>query len=194
MLSLALREGFRCLFHMIRQPMPLSRATARILGIWISPGHDFFGRYGLERNDYGALACQEIECVAGRGLRGDRFFDYKEDYKGQLTLLASEVINDVYNILQAPQTDPSAFRRNLLTEGLDLNALIGQRFRLGAVELSGSEECKPCTWMDTAVGDGTYESLKGRGGLRCRILRTGFLKTGPVEFEPLGPVDAEVTS
>jgi hypothetical protein len=41
------------------------------------------------------IEVQEVECVAGRGIRGDRFFDYREDYKGQITFFAIEVFNDV---------------------------------------------------------------------------------------------------
>lgn len=168
--------------------------TPEILDIWISPGHDFAGRHGQERLENGIVECEEIECVAGSGLRGDRFFNHKENYKGQLTLIAEEVIDDVRQIIAQPDADPAAFRRNILTRGLELNDLIGQRFRLGEVELSGSEECKPCYWMDTAVGAGAHESLKGRGGLRCRILRSGVLKTGPNDFELLGPVSAQSDS
>ena len=32
----------------------------------------------------------EVECVAGKGLVGDRFFGWKEDYKGQVTFFEHE--------------------------------------------------------------------------------------------------------
>ncbi|HBI31016.1 MAG TPA: molybdenum cofactor biosysynthesis protein, partial [Verrucomicrobiales bacterium] len=44
------------------------------------------GRHGIGSEDHEILDREEIECVAGRGLLDDRFFDYKEDYKGQITL------------------------------------------------------------------------------------------------------------
>ena len=78
--------------------------------------------------------------------------------------------------------DPAAFRRNVLTRGIDLNALIGRRFRLGEVELSGVEEARPCHWMDRAIGEGSCAGMAGRGGLRCRILKDGWLRVGPVEI------------
>ncbi len=53
--------------------------------ICISPGHNFFGRAKGEPGSYSTVEVQEVECVAGRGLRGDRFFDFKPDYKGQVT-------------------------------------------------------------------------------------------------------------
>lgn len=71
--------------------------------------------------------------------------------------------------------DPVAFRRNVLTVGIDLNTLIGQHFSLQDVEFEGSEECRPCYWMDQAAATGVYEALKGFGGLRARIMTSGNL-------------------
>jgi MOSC domain-containing protein YiiM len=66
----------------------------------------------------------------------------------------------------------------VIVKGLDLNSLIGKEFSINGVRLSGSEECKPCYWMDEAVGKGIEDFLKGRGGLRCRILSNGSLSLG----------------
>ena len=81
--------------------------------------------------------------------------------------------------------EPGFFRRNILVEGLDLNALVGKRFRIGEVEFGGSEECSPCYWMDQAIGPGAHRALVGRGGLRCRILRSGALACGEHTLEVL---------
>ena len=53
----------------------------------------------------------------------------------------------------------------------------------------GSEECRPCYWMDEAMGEGAEVFLKGRGGLRCRILDDGELSLGEAEFELLDQKD-----
>jgi len=119
------------------------------------------------------MEVSEIECVAGRGLRGDRFFDYKPDYKGQVTFFAVEVFKAIRRELSLVLPSPAVFRRNIITEGVDLATLIGQRFFLQGVELEGTEECRPCYWMDQAVGPGAEAWLRGRGGLRCRILSDG---------------------
>ena len=71
---------------------------------------------------------------------------------------------------------PPRLRRNVIVEGADLSALIGQRFTLQGIELEGTEECRPCYWMDQAIGEGAETWLKGRGGLRCRILTDGVLR------------------
>ena len=68
-------------------------ATSEKIGIrhlYISPGHNFFGHYGGPPDHHPIVEVPAIECVAGRGLRGDRFIDYKENYKGQITFFAWE--------------------------------------------------------------------------------------------------------
>jgi hypothetical protein len=61
-----------------------------ICHLYVSPGHNFSGHHGREPDDYAAGEVSPIECVAGRGIRGDRFLDYKENYKGQITFFAPE--------------------------------------------------------------------------------------------------------
>ncbi len=136
----------------------------------------------MERCNHGMLPCERIDLVAGSGIEGDRYFDYKPDYKGQITFFSAEVAAQLEAELGKAQVDRSAFRRNALIRGVDLNALIGKRFSLGEVILSGSEECAPCYWMDEAIAPGAYPWLKGRGGLRCRIHRSGTLGVGEQEL------------
>ena len=117
-------------------------------------------------------------CRAGRGIEGDRFFDYKEDYKGQITFFAWEIFDAARRQFAIPAHSPGAFRRNAVVAGLDLTALIGRRFSLGGVEFEGSGESKPCYWMNQAVGPGAEEWLRGNGGLRAKILSDGPLAVG----------------
>lgn len=119
----------------------------------------------------------EVECVAGRGLRGDRYFDHKEDYKGQLTFFSLEVFDELCDALQFEGVDPSCVRRNVFTRGVDLNTLIGKDFEVQGIRFYGTEESRPCHWMNGAVGPGAQEFLRGRGGLRARILNGGTLKS-----------------
>jgi len=121
------------------------------------------------------VAVDRVECVAGRGLRGDRFFDYKENYKGQITFFALEVFAALRRELNLPDAQPQATRRNVFTEGVDLNTLIGQPFEIQGVRFEGVEECRPCDWMNLALGPGAEAWLRGRAGLRARILADGVL-------------------
>jgi len=147
----------------------------QIRKIYLSKGHDFVGRHGHERLEHGIEEVDQVECVAGSGLVGDRYFDHKEDYKGQITFFDWAVYERIGNDFNCPDLQPFLFRRNVLTEGVDLNTLIGQRFSIQGIEFEGSEECRPCHWMDQAVAPGVHEALKGFGGLRARILSSGTL-------------------
>ena len=156
----------------------MNECSGRISHLYISPGHDFYGRHGKGREENEIIDCDTFELVSGSGVRGDRFFDYKEDYKGQITFFDFAVYEAVKNEFSLPDLETSAFRRNVIIDGVDLNSLIGERFAIGELEFEGSEEAKPCYWMDQACAPGTEEFLKGKGGLRCRIRKSGTLGKG----------------
>ena len=154
-----------------------------ILRIFISPGHDFNGRHGKERLDHGSQSVDSVECVAGRGLEGDRFFDYRDDFKGQMTFFDLSVADAVEEKLGLEDFELSQLRRNVIVSGVGLNDLIGKHFEINGVEFFGSEECSPCYWMNEALGPGAESLLKGRGGLRCRILSSGTLRLGESQLK-----------
>ena len=149
--------------------------------IFISPGHNFFGHYGGPAGRHPTVEVADAECVAGRGLRGDRFCDGPSGGKGQLTLFSAEVFNQLRCELDLPFASPGALRRNVIVRGADLNALIGVEFALQGVLLRGVEECRPCSWMDQALAPGAEQWLRGRGGLRCQVLTGGWLRTEGIE-------------
>lgn len=150
--------------------------TVRIRHIYISPGHNFFGRHGKPAGRHPIKEVDSVECVTGQGLMGDRFFGFKNDYKGQITFFEWEVFEQLRKAHNKPDASPAHLRRNVIVEGVDLNALIGQQFVLQGVVFEGAEECRPCYWMDQAIGAGAEDWLRGRGGLRCRILTDGELR------------------
>ena len=130
----------------------------------------------MGRMENGITALDEVECVAGRGLAGDRYFDFKDDFKGQVTFFSVEVLEELRE--KYGEVDATVLRRNVLVRGADLEGLVGKKFSVQGVVFEGSEECKPCYWMDQAVGEGAEDFLKGRcrGGLRARILTDGKLR------------------
>jgi len=145
--------------------------------IFVSDGHNFFGRHGQAPATHAIREVVSVACVAGRGLQGDRFFDHPKNDKGQVTLFSMEVFEALRVALDRPYAEASALRRNLLVSGVDLNDLIGTEFELQGIRLFGVEECSPCYWMNTAIGPGAEDWLRGRGGMRCRILTSGWLST-----------------
>lgn len=146
--------------------------------IYISPGHNFFGRYGQAAGEHPIVECMEVKCVAGQGLEGDRFFGFKPGYKGQVTFFAHETYVAICEAFAVHDREPSVFRRNLITEGADLPSLIGQEFEVQGVRFLGTQESSPCEWMNAAFAPGAEEWLRGRGGLRAKVLTDGVLRVG----------------
>lgn len=150
----------------------------KIRHLFLSPGHNYFGRHGQQAGQHPLTEVSRVECVAGSGLRGDRFFDYKPDYKGQVTFFAEEVWMDLcahFSVIPET-TSPGVFRRNVITAGVDLSTLIGREFEVQGVRFAGISECAPCHWMDSAFHPGAEAAMKGRGGLRARVLASGWLQ------------------
>ena len=126
----------------------------------------------------------EIQCLAGRGVEGDRFLDFKPDYKGQITFFSEEVYLSLCEALGVWDKSPAVLRRNVLTSGADLNELIGCEFEIQGVLFSGAGEASPCYWMDQAFHPGAETFLKGRGGLRARIVNGGVLRAESAAATP----------
>jgi MOSC domain-containing protein YiiM len=128
-----------------------------------------------------------VEAVAGRGLRGDRYFHPEGDPKAptpgeEATLIELEAVEHLQYVLQRP-LDPSLPRRNLVTQGVSLNDLVGRVFVVGEVWLEGVEPCDPCSHLESLTYPGVLRALVGRGGLRARIVRGGTLRVG----DPITP-------
>lgn len=147
----------------------------RIRHLFISEDHNFFGHHGQPAGEHRIVEVKRIECVAGAGIQGDRFFNYRPDYKGQITFFEWEVFQALQNELSLPDATVCSLRRNVITEGVALDRFIGAEFSLQGVSFVGVEECRPCYWMDRALGAGAETWLKGRGGLRARIVAGGSL-------------------
>lgn len=154
---------------------PAVKLDVEIRHIYISPGHNFRGHHGREPSTHEAIEVESVRCVAGKGFEGDRYFEYEDNYKGQVTFFDWHVYRAVCDAVGVHDKDPSVLRRNVITMGIDLNELIGKRFEIQGVLFEGVEECRPCYWMDRALGQGAYAAMEGRGGLRARILSSGHL-------------------
>ncbi len=149
----------------------------QICHLFVSPGHNFVGHHNREPDTFPMIEVPAIECLAGRGIRGDRYFDFKDNYKGQITFFSLEVFDELCDALHLDGCSPSLVRRNVFTRDVDLNKLIDRDFEVQGVQFHGTQECAPCYWMDRAAAPGAQEFLKGRGGLRARILNDGELRS-----------------
>lgn len=147
-----------------------------VLHLFVSPGHNYFGRHGMEPGTHPTLEVDEITCVARRGIKGDRFFDYRDDYPGQVTFFSREAFDALCDRLGVHTKSPGVLRRNIITRGADLNGLIGREFEVQGVRFKGLQESKPCYWMEQAFAPGAEQALRGNGGLRAEILTDGVLR------------------
>lgn len=149
-----------------------------IVQLLVSPAHAYFGRAKDGPGDVPTFLPDHVDIVAGKGIRGDRFFGVKAHTEAAVTFLAAEAWEDV-----APDVDPAVARRNVVVRGLELDPLRGEEFVLdtgdGPILFRGGRPAHPCSWMDTMVVDGTRKALIGRGGLRARPIRSGTLRVGP---------------
>ncbi|MCX9157688.1 MOSC domain-containing protein [Niveibacterium sp. 24ML] len=122
---------------------------------------------------------QQVDAVAGCGLRGDRYFkpDGNADPASQITLIERECI-DAFVAETGLALSHDQPRRNLVTEGVRLNDLCGKRFRVGDVELEGIELCEPCSTFAQRTYRQVVKTFVGKGGLRARIVTSGTINVG----------------
>jgi len=162
------------------------KSVITVRHIFISSGHNFFGHYGQPPGTHRSVDAPQVQCRAGWGLEGDRFYGYRPGYNGQITFFAWEVYVAAKKHFAVPDLKPDAFRRNVLVEDTPLRDLIGTRFTLGGVEFEGMSEAKPCSWMETAIAPGAEKWLRGNGGLRAKILSDGQLRCGSADLQAHG--------
>jgi MOSC domain-containing protein YiiM len=135
------------------------------------------GIYVSEKARRLPVSVDSARLVAGQGLEGDRYFLGKGSFSHwrgtgrALTLVEAEALEDV-------GLSFAAARRNVVTRGVDLNALVGVRFRVGEVECLGRRLCEPCRHLERLEGDGLMRSLAGREGLRADVLGQGLVTVG----------------
>ena len=119
-----------------------------------------------------------VESIAGRGLLNDRHFREGNEKKSQITLIEIENINH-YNQINGTSILPKDFRRNIITEGIKLNILVGNEFFIGEVKVKAHDLCRPCKYLQESLNQkNLVKELLRKGGLRCEILISGKISIG----------------
>ena len=120
-----------------------------------------------------------VEALADGGLSGDRYAEAKNrrapDY--QVTLIELENIEAFVGETELVLT-PEQPRRNIVTRGVNLNALCGKRFRIAAAVFEGLELCEPCSLFAKRTHREILKFFVGKGGLRARIVAGGRIHVG----------------
>ena len=124
----------------------------------------------------------QLYALAGRGIEGDRYFlgtgtySKKPEPGRQVTLIKSEVLESLKNKLEI-NVKPEESRRNILTQGIEINDLIGTEFYVGTVRLRAHRITQPCLYLEKLLDQpGLYKELWDNGGISCEILSDGVIK------------------
>ena len=121
---------------------------------------------------------ERVAAHAGKGLLGNRYyFDEGAEPGRALTLIATEAL-EAMAAENGIEITAAESRRNVLTRGIDVNALVGKRFRVGEVECVGVELCHPCKHLESMTKPGVIKGLANRGGLNADILSDGEIAVG----------------
>lgn len=145
--------------------------VARLLAIYLAPAAEA-----------PTVSVPKARALVGVGLEGDRYALGCGTFSGRpggrdVTLIESEALAEFARDYQQ-RLDPAVTRRNLITQGVRLNDLVGREFRIGGVALRGLRLCEPCAHLARLVAAPVLPGLVRRGGLYAEVLREAELSVG----------------
>ncbi len=119
---------------------------------------------------------ESAKVIKGKGIINDRYFEENNDKDTQITLIESENI-DQFNENSETNFEYIDFRRNIITQGIKLNELIGKYIMIGSVKLKAHSLCHPCKYLQEHLKQNNLvKNLLDKGGLRCEIISDGIIK------------------
>jgi MOSC domain-containing protein YiiM len=117
---------------------------------------------------------EQIQADTQNGLIGDRYAG--SSGKRQVTLIQWEHLAAIASMLSIKALDPALLRRNIAISGINLLALKDKQFQLGNAVLEYTGLCHPCSFMETTLGPGGYNAVRGHGGLTARVIASGLIR------------------
>ena len=121
-----------------------------------------------------------IEAIAGKGLVNHYHFKNDNEKRRQITLIEIENIN-YYNKISETSIMSAEFRRNIVTEGIKLNELLGSEFFIGDIKVKAHDLCAPCKFLqDASKQKSLVKIMLKKSGIRCEILTSGKIFVGDV--------------
>ena len=156
-------------------PFPASSSLARLIEAPVRPGTvEWIGVRPARAASMRTLATAEL--VVGKGIVGDRYGN--AGGARQVTLVAAESLAAIASHLGVAAVAPEALRRNVVVRGINLVALKGRCFRIGAAVLEASGECHPCSRIEASLGTGGYNAARGLAGITARVVGGGVVRIG----------------
>jgi MOSC domain-containing protein YiiM len=149
---------------LIKELINILPQEGKVTGIVIRPNRKQLPEY-----------VEKVMAEKGQGLIGDHF--KSKSNRREVTLIQEEHLEVVTSMLETEAT-LELTRRNIAVRGINLLALKGQKFQIGAAILEGTGECHPCSRMEENLGPGGYNTMRGHGGITARILVSGKIRVG----------------
>ncbi len=119
-----------------------------------------------------------IDVDVDSGLAGDHYA--KSGGKRQVTLIQAEHLTAVASMLDIDRVSPETVRRNIVVRGINLLALKDKQFLVGTAILEFTGLCHPCSRMETLLGAGGYNAMRGHGGITARVIQSGSVSIGDI--------------
>ena len=153
----------------------LNMEMQELMNNMAKPGRlDWISKRPIKRGPVEVYDSAEVSVQ--EGLVGDHYGGTSGNR--QVTLIQAEHLEAVARILGVEEVDPTLTRRNLVVSGINLISLKEKRFHVGEVLLEGTGPCVPCSQMETNLGHGGYNAMRGHGGLCARVIKGGTIKIG----------------
>ena len=118
-----------------------------------------------------------VKASVESGLLGDHFAGTYSK-KRQVTLIQAEHLPVVASLMGTETIDPNLLRRNIVVKGINLLALKEKQFRIGEAVLETTGTCQPCSRMETNLGEGGYNAMRGHGGITAKVVVDGVICVG----------------
>ena len=134
---------------------------------------------GLRRTRRGDVeSVPTATLILDQGLEGDHSTANRPGGDRQVTLIQAEHLAAIAGYLHREDISPGILRRNLLVSGINLLALKGREFQIGACRLACTGPCDPCSLMEQNLGPGGLNAMRGHGGITARVLAGGTISVG----------------
>ena len=129
------------------------------------------------------LEPEAVEARREAGLTGDHARPGPRNAR-QVTLIQWEHLA-VVGALLGREITPADLRRNIAVAGINLFSLKGRRFRIGQALLETTGWCQPCARLEQRLGPGTFQAMRGHGGITARVIEGGIIRLDDqVRVEP----------
>ena len=129
------------------------------------------------------ITADQLVCLAGIGIEGARYTLGQGTYSGrpeegrQITFFETETLEALqrdFNINLLPEQT----RRNVITQGVPLNHLVGCKFKVGNEVVVEAERLSvPCQYLEDLLNiKSLFKALINRSGLNCKIIEGGVIR------------------